>query len=250
MARFITRSNADVDPRLLSWFRAAAANSPYDVALTSGYRQGDPRYHGQHAAADVRLIDPATGREIPNYQDAASFAPYQQFANLVRAEQMRSNPDAANLLRWGGYFSGPRGKYGAMDLMHFDLGGGTTPMGGGGWDTGLTPQQAAIWGLSAGGGASPPAGAGDSQLASVFTDAIAPQEETAAKPRRTERTPQPTLVKGPGADAPTPMLETASAIPATPASVAAEPEQDILSPLAKLFRVRKDIGTASSTRAA
>lgn len=158
-------SDANVDPRLLAWLQAAAAQSGYNVALSSGMRAGDPRYHGKGMAADVQLIDPATGKVIPNYQNASSYAAYQAFANQVRAAQMASDPDAANRLRWGGYFSGGPGKYGAFDLMHFDVGGDKTPMGGGGWDTGLTPEQAKIWGLQPGGGYQ----AGTGTVASAFT---------------------------------------------------------------------------------
>jgi hypothetical protein len=176
MGKFRIAANADVDPSLLSWIQRAAAASPYDVRLQSGYRPGDPRFHGKRKAVDVQLIDPGTGKVIPNYQTASSFASYRDFANQVRGAQMQSDPNAANALRWGGYFSGGKGKYGALDLMHFDIGGDTTPMGGGSWAAGLTPEQAKIWGLQAGGGYSgapgvgavPPAGG----LASVFGGAI------------------------------------------------------------------------------
>lgn len=161
-----------VDPNLLAWLKAAAAQSPYNVVAYSGNRPGDPRYHGKGMAVDVNLIDPKTGATVPNYQNAGSFKTYQDFANLVRAAQMQANPNAA--LRWGGYFSGPKGKYGAMDLMHFDV--GNTPMGGGGWDTGLTQEQAALWNLQPGGGSTAVAGANLPQvLPDILANATMPQ---------------------------------------------------------------------------
>ena len=62
--------------------------------------------------------------------------------------QMEKYPDLAQNFRWGGYFSGGKGKYGAMDLMHFDLGGSDTlGMAGGSWDKGLNDRQAALFGM-------------------------------------------------------------------------------------------------------
>jgi hypothetical protein len=157
--------NADIDPNLLKWIEAASGQytGPYDVEVFSGYRPGDKRQHGKRGsgAVDLRLIDPKTGRELENYQDPKNFAEYQKLANLVRQQQMAQNADYADRLRWGGYFGGGAGKYGAMDLMHFDVGGGAgLGMAGGGWDTGLTPQQAAAWGLTPGGGVAATAGGG------------------------------------------------------------------------------------------
>lgn len=172
-------SNANIDPNLLGWLQAAARMSPYRVVAYSGKREGDPRFHGKGQAVDVNLFDPKTGARIPNYQSAEGFAAYQGFANQVRAMQMQANPELAKALRWGGYFSGGKGKYGALDLMHFDTGGESVPMGGGSWETGLTPEQAAIWGLSAGGGVSGGASPapGTAPLADVFSPAL-PEAET------------------------------------------------------------------------
>lgn len=172
MGQFIVpKSMAGVDPALLGWIQQAAAASPYNVTFESGMRQGDPRFHGKGMATDVQLMDPATGKIIPNYQTPESFNAYQGFANQVH--------DAAGgdpRLRWGGYFSGGKGKYGALDLMHFDLGGDQVGMAGGGWGTGLTPEQAAIWGLQPGGGNTIASGAAPAtSVASTMAGAVDPR---------------------------------------------------------------------------
>lgn len=130
-----------VDPRLTDIMTKAGAASSYDVKMISGLRPGDPRFHGQGLATDIQLFDRTTGKALPNYQDASSFRQYEQFAQTARGIQMRDYPELADQFRWGGYFGGPKGKYGAMDTMHFDLGGGRVGMGGGSWEKGLTPEQ-------------------------------------------------------------------------------------------------------------
>lgn len=119
----------------------AAANSKYDVVFSSGYRKGDKRQHGKKNAIDIKLYD--NGKLIPNYQDAASFGAYEGFAQTVRQVQRREYPELTNKLRWGGYFSGSKGKYGALDLMHFDIAGDKLGMLGGSWSKGLTAAQKA-----------------------------------------------------------------------------------------------------------
>jgi hypothetical protein len=93
----------------------------------------------------VRLTDLATGKALANYQDPSTFRAYEQFAQVARQVQMEKYPELANQFRWGGYFSGGRGKYGAMDQMHFDLGGGRVGMGGGSWENGLTASQRSLF---------------------------------------------------------------------------------------------------------
>ena len=149
-----TRSNAfnaDMNQDLLNLVQGFQYK-PYGVRATSGYRPGDPRQHGRGTALDVELLDPKTQTALENYQDPSTFGAYQQYANALYQHALQSNPDLAQKLRWGGYFSGGKGKYGALDLMHFDVGGGG--MGGGSWQGGLTPEQAALWGLQPGGGIS------------------------------------------------------------------------------------------------
>lgn len=244
-----------VDQRLLAWLRAAAGQSPYNVIAYSGNRPGDPRYHGRGMAVDINLVDPKTGKTIPNYQDASSFKTYQDFANLVRAAQVQSDPNAP--LRWGGYFSGPKGKYGAMDLMHFDV--GDTPMAGGGWDTGLTQQQAALWNLQPGGGT----GGSGIEVPPVLPDLLAnnvaapgesssfPGAEISRSRLRSGDTGRGSLVQGPGAS----FNPETYVSPETPPSSAIPRGQNspgIMSPpgldLASLFQV-KDIGQAAVTNA-
>lgn len=144
--------DANVDPRLI---KAIEANQlpGYDVEMISGYRSKTPKNprsrHGAGAALDVSLIDQASGKALDNYQSADTFKTYQQYANQVYQWALQNDPELAAQLAWGGYFSGGPGKYGALDLMHFDTGG---KQAGGDWTAGLYPQQAKIWGLEAGGG--------------------------------------------------------------------------------------------------
>lgn len=147
-------------PELQDILSIAAQNSPYDVQFKSGYRPGDKRQHGKHNAIDVQLVDKATGKVLSDYQDPTHFKAYEDFAHTVRSVQQQLHPELNQNLRWGGYFGGGKGKYGALDLMHFDLGGSEKlGMAGGSWEGGLTPQQAKIWGISnsQGMGASRPA---------------------------------------------------------------------------------------------
>lgn len=137
------RSLARVNPKLVDVIRRAAESSPYNVQLFSGIRPGDPRYHGKGSAVDIVLSDPATGQEIPNLKSTVGFPIYEEFAKTARAVQQQTYPELSDTFRWGGYFGGGKGKYGSVDLMHFDL-GPTAKMAGGSWETGLTPEQAKV----------------------------------------------------------------------------------------------------------
>jgi hypothetical protein len=140
-------NDPNVDPRLIAILNAARGTGlpeGYDARFISGYRPGDPRNHGKGLAGDIEIIDPQ-GNVVPNYQKASSFNTYKAFADAAREQQQKLYPELNDQFRWGGYFSGPKGKYGAMDLMHFDI--SKTPMAGGSWASGLTPQQAAMWGI-------------------------------------------------------------------------------------------------------
>ena len=134
--------NRGADPRLYDLLRESSRYLPegYSVQFKSGLREGDPRFHGKGMAADIQIVDPS-GKPLANYQDPTTFRQYEQYAQSVRALQQQQHPDLP--LRWGGYFSGGKGKYGALDVMHFDTSDG--PMGGGSWETGLHPQQAKLW---------------------------------------------------------------------------------------------------------
>lgn len=131
-----------VDQRLMDILQTAAERSAQSVMAISGLRVGDPRFHGKGLAADISLLDPS-GKALANYQNASTFRAYEQFAQIAKQVQMEKFPDLADKFRWGGYFSGGKGKYGAMDLMHFDLAG--AGMGGGSWQRGLTEAQRSLW---------------------------------------------------------------------------------------------------------
>jgi Lambda phage tail tape-measure protein (Tape_meas_lam_C) len=128
-----------VDARLLNILDEAAKNTALKVEAISGYRSGDPRFHGKGLATDIRLSDPASGKVFGNYQNGPDFRIYEQFAQQAKLAQMKLYPELADKFRWGGYFGGARGRYGALDTMHFDLGG--SAMGGGSWANGLNQKQ-------------------------------------------------------------------------------------------------------------
>lgn len=141
---FIGNYKSGVDSRLTDILDTAARQFPgYKVDAISGFRPGDPRFHGKGLATDIQLTDLASGRLLGNYQDASSFSTYERFAQTARAVQMAKYPELADQFRWGGYFSGGKGKYGALDTMHFDLAG--AGMGGGSWENGLTSAQRSLW---------------------------------------------------------------------------------------------------------
>lgn len=142
-----------VDRRLLEILREAAKewkpDGGYRVEAYSGYRptsrKGVNSYHPKGEATDIRIYD-ASGKILPNYQDPKYFPLYEDFANKAREVQQRRYPDLTDRFRWGGYFSGPKGKYGAMDMMHFDL-GPTSNMAGGSWGSSLTDEQRRLFGM-------------------------------------------------------------------------------------------------------
>lgn len=144
------RRLSGVDPRLHEIMTEAAKRSGYNLALKSGLRPGDKRFHGRGLATDWNIIGD-DGKPLADYQSPETFAQYQKLADAAREVQTELYPDLSDQFRWGGYFSGPKGKYGALDLMHFDLGGSQDlGMAGGTWDGGLTEEQAKLWGLRPG----------------------------------------------------------------------------------------------------
>ena len=147
---FVARGAGNVDPRLVSILEEAARRSGFQVEAYSGYRPGDSRAHGKGIATDIRIIG-QDGQALGNYQDPRYFGEYQLLAQAARQVQMEQFPELDKQFRWGGYFSGGKGKYGAFDLMHFDLmGSDRLGMAGGSWNGGLTPEQASRWGLKPG----------------------------------------------------------------------------------------------------
>jgi hypothetical protein len=76
---------------------------------------------------------------------------YERFAQNTHLALEKINPALAKEHRWGGYFSGPigsGGKYGAMDTMHQDFGGGAGRMGAGNFETGISPEWKKRWGVT------------------------------------------------------------------------------------------------------
>lgn len=142
--QYLGRFNQNVDGKLKDILEQAALRFPgYDIKASSGFRSGDPRFHGKGLAMDLQLWK--DGKFLDNYQNASTFRDYEQFAQVARQVQMERYPELAGQFRWGGYFSGGKGKYGANDPMHFDLGGNQVGMAGGSWAEGLTAKQRALW---------------------------------------------------------------------------------------------------------
>ena len=135
---------AGVNEALQQAIIAAAKSSEYAVEVKSGFRHGDKREHGKGNAMDVNLIDKKTGKALADYQDPKHFRAYEQFAQSVKENYDKNNPNNKDSLRWGGYFSGKK-NYGALDLMHFDTAGDRIGMAGGSWDKGLTDKQKILW---------------------------------------------------------------------------------------------------------
>lgn len=142
------RFNPDVNQGLLDLVEGFQY-APYNVQANSGYRPGDPRQHGRGNAIDIALLDPKTQAELQNYQSPETAQAYQQYAHALYQYAKQTNPELAEKLRWGGYFSGSAGKYGALDLMHFDIAGGEggLGMGGGSWAGGWTPEMQDTWNI-------------------------------------------------------------------------------------------------------
>lgn len=157
IGNFVARGADKVDPELRSMIEEAAKRSGLEVAAYSGYRpatgkNGGTGLHTQGLATDVQLRDPNTGKIFGtgngggHYQTAEYFRENERFAQTVK--QVADERGMGDQLRWGGYFSsktGPRG-YGALDGMHYDLGGRQgRGMAGGSWANGLTPEMRAAY---------------------------------------------------------------------------------------------------------
>jgi hypothetical protein len=141
VGNYVARDPSKVNQKLARVLAEAAKRTGRKVEAFSGFRPGSSGQHGGGNAIDVRLYDEA-GNVIPNYQSSKGFREYEKLAQEVRRVQQEMYPEIGDQFRWGGYFSGPKGKYGAMDAMHFDLGGSPQRgMLGGSWEGGLNPQQ-------------------------------------------------------------------------------------------------------------
>lgn len=133
-----------VDPRLVDIARKESVSLPegeyYNFA--SGVRPNDmDSKHRTGQALDVSIMTPE-GKALPNYQDPRYFTDYEDPAKVGRGIQQKLYPELNDKYAWGGYFSGPPGKYGAMDLMHRSI--GETPQGGS-WEGGVKPEQMALF---------------------------------------------------------------------------------------------------------
>jgi hypothetical protein len=138
-----------VDPRLVDILQETSKNSEYAVQVISGNDSRNPlkiknSQHPKGQAIDIRLVDKKTGQPIPNYQSAEGFRAYEQFAQNAKLYQMHKYPELNQEFRWGGYFSGAKGKYGANDPMHFDV-GTSGAMAGGSFAGGLTEAQRKLY---------------------------------------------------------------------------------------------------------
>ena len=116
----------------------------YTTQLTSGVRPGDSRFHGRGKAIDIQLY--LNGRALGRYQVASDFRHYEIFAQKARQIQTSKYPELNTAFRFGGYFSGTRANYGALDSMHFDIGGSAgLGTGGGSWENGLNSTMRNYW---------------------------------------------------------------------------------------------------------
>jgi len=116
------KSMAGVDPRLIEAMRAASGSLPsgYTLRSTSGFRRGDPRFHGRGMASDWQIIDPS-GRPIPNRGEDTTGL-YGRLARVAYGHLLKNHPDLAKRFAWGGTFAIP-GKPRTADIMHYDIGG-------------------------------------------------------------------------------------------------------------------------------
>lgn len=131
-----------IDPRLMDMIGESARKQGYNVMITSGKeeRTSGTKQHPAGKAVDIQLIDPQTNQVLTN-KGPKQFREYEKFAQVVKSVQEQKYPDLN--LRWGGYFSNRGGRNVPMDLMHFDI--MPTAMGGGSWESGLTPEMRKIY---------------------------------------------------------------------------------------------------------
>lgn len=110
---------AGVRKELMEAWKAAATSMPegFRAILSSGFRPGDPHYHGKGDAVDTQIFGPQgairnRGRDVTNQ--------YKQFTHRMFNYMSENYPDLAKQMRWGGDFPIP----GTLDpdIMHTDLG--------------------------------------------------------------------------------------------------------------------------------
>lgn len=167
VGNYVARDANRVNPKLRNIMKEAAStyDSPYAVEAFSGWRpnkkgsKNTSRHKGHQAnAIDIRLVDKATGKALPNYQNPKYFREYEKFAQHARRTQMKMHPELADQFRFGGYFGAEtnkkgvpvRNKYGSMDLMHFDMTPGGR-MAAGSWEGGVNKAHRKFWGVESAG---------------------------------------------------------------------------------------------------
>ena len=143
--------SAGVHPDLIDALQhgvTSALPSGYSARFVSGHREVNPEHpnsmhsvSGPAKATDIEIIDPE-GKALPNYQDPRFFKPYHDVAKSTLDYLEKKDPELAKRFAWGGLFSGPPGKYGAMDTMHYSF---DEPMAGGTIKGGLNPEQEALF---------------------------------------------------------------------------------------------------------
>lgn len=141
-----------VDARLVKIAELSASylEDGYILFMHSGHREGSKGFHPKNKAIDCRIILD-DGQQLENYQAPENFRLYEIWAQHCKKIQYDKYPALNAALRWGGYFAGKigsGGKYGAMDLMHLDLGGTSVGMGAGGWINGLNSNWRKNWGAT------------------------------------------------------------------------------------------------------
>lgn len=90
----------NVDPRILDILKTTAERAGYRIAVRSGFRPGDKRFHGRGMAADFELID-KDGKRLNSYKDEQTFATYEKFAQDTKRVQMEKYPELDEAYRWG-----------------------------------------------------------------------------------------------------------------------------------------------------
>lgn len=150
------KANLHVDPELLTLinegvrrFKELHTNLAVEVyGPASGVRTGKHssnhgiQKNGYGAALDIRIKNIEDNHYYENYQVGSTAPLYQELANFVKLAQEKYYPKKK--IRWGGYFSGTRKTYGALDEMHFDS-RGHVGMAGGSWEYGFTQTAMKYW---------------------------------------------------------------------------------------------------------
>ncbi len=119
----------NLNQTLIQSVRAGSSYLPdgYSVGVTSGERPGahvhgggGPSQHSTGNAVDVHIIGP-DGQIIPNRGEDTT-GMYGMLARGSYHELLKTNPDMAGKMAWGGNFT-TSASGGDKDLMHIDLGG-------------------------------------------------------------------------------------------------------------------------------